>query len=173
MKKMKNMKSLSLKLGKVATYRRVGSPEQVRPTAAYAHCAALDNDELKRRTATTLAVAAAHGLTVETKNVIAEFGAGSDSAMRSGLEALLKQAENGEMGTLVISSLDRLARTSVEASRISDRLIKSGVTVVTSNQVFRLCQPEDAARLRLGFAPTEEAERITARGRSQARSRRG
>ncbi len=96
----------------------------------------------------TLAVAAAHGLEVEAEDVIAEYGSGADVAGRPGLTALLKEAEDGKVGTLVTTSLDRLARNSTTASRIADALRTHGMMVVTEASVIHLDQDEDAARWR-------------------------
>ena len=172
---MKNIESLTLEPHEVVTYMRVGSPAQIGKVIAYARCAAQDDDgqELGRRTAETLAVAAAHGLEVEAENIIAEYGSGSDIAGRSGLTALLNEVENGKVGALVVTSLDRLWRNSDTASRLSDALVSHGVTVVTAYHVFHLARAEDAARWRWCGTLTRITGSSAARGQCVARVKRG
>ena len=93
-------------------------------------------------------MAAVHGLEVEEENIIAEYGSGADIAGRPGFMALLNEVENVKVGTLVVTSLDRLGRKSTSASRIADTLRTHGVTVVTKDHVFHLDQDGDAARWR-------------------------
>lgn len=81
-------------------------------------------------------MAAAHGLEVEEENIVANYGSGADIAGRPGLTALLNEAEDGKVGTLVTTSLDRLARNLTAASCIADALRTQGVTVVTASSVF-------------------------------------
>jgi len=147
---MKNIESLTLEPHEVVTYMRVGSPAQIGKVMAYARCAAQDDDgqELGRRTAETLTLAAAHGLEVEAEDVIAEYDSGADIAGRPGLTALLKEVESGKVRALVVTSLDRLGRDSASASRIVDVLRTHGVMVVTASSVLHLDQAEDAARWR-------------------------
>ena len=113
-------------------------------------------------------MAAAHGLEVEAENIIAEYGSGSDIAGRSGLTALLNEVENGKVGALVVTSLDRLWRNSDTASRLSDALVSHGVTVVTAYHVFHLARAEDAARWRLAGGRWTVQDAVSARGPGRA-----
>lgn len=81
-------------------------------------------------------MAAAHGLEVEAKSVIAEYGSASDMTGRPGLMTLLNKVENSKVETLVITRLDQLWRDFASANRLADVLVARGVTVMTKDHVF-------------------------------------
>lgn len=129
--------------GKVAVYMRVGSPEQIRSVVGYARCAVQNSDgqELKKQTAKVLELAAANGLEIKPENIVAEYGSGSDMAARSGLQDLLRRAEDGEVGTVVVISPDRLSRNSSDVLSILKTLSDSGVSVISKNGVLNSSDP--------------------------------
>lgn len=156
------------------------SPEQVGAAAAYVRCAAQDADgnELRKRTAETLAVAAEHRLTVGPENVVAEYGAGTSLP---GLMKLLARVENGHIKTVVVTRLDRLTRlaNSKAGQAMFQALLAASVKVITTDDVFDLSQPKDVDRWRLAGslqkASASKRGRIVAskRGRAAAKARLG
>lgn len=75
---------------------------------------------MRKRTADTLAVAAAHGLEVTDENIIVEYSSGADTAGRPGMTDLLARVEDGQVGTVVMTRFDRLARDSGEKRLLVD-----------------------------------------------------
>lgn len=132
---MKKSRGASFEPSEIRSYIRVNSLAQIGSTAVYARCAAQDasGEELRKQTAAALAVVAEYDLTVEDKNIIAEYGSADDMTRRPGLATLLGKIERGEVKTLVVRSLDRLARNSSDAGSLLRMFTENGVQVITAN----------------------------------------
>ena len=80
------------------------------------------------------------------KDILSEAKvSGLSSTNRPGLSELFQRVGNGEVDTVLCTSIDRLARDQKEAEEVLDRLTKLGVSLqtVTSN-VLRSAVPADS-----------------------------
>ena len=86
----------------------------------YTRCAAQDasGEKLRKQTAAALTVANACELTVENKNIVAEYGSTDDLEGRPGRAVLQEKIEIGEVKTLGAESLNLLARNPSYAGKL-------------------------------------------------------
>ncbi|MEO1026542.1 MAG: recombinase family protein [Pseudomonadota bacterium] len=97
------------------------------------------NDDGHRSLSTQIVACNAHadqnGLSV--KDILSKAKvSGLSSTNRPGLSELFQRVGNGDIDTVLCTSLDRLARDPKEAEDVLDRLTRSGVTLQTLGTGF-------------------------------------
>ncbi|WP_434054458.1 MAG: recombinase family protein [Roseibium sp.] len=97
------------------------------------------NDDGHRFLSTQIGACNAHadqnGLSV--RDILSEAKvSGLFSANRLGLSELFQRIGNGDIDTVICTSLDRLARDQKEAKEVLDRLTRSGVTLQSLGTSF-------------------------------------